>query len=1794
MTGIVMETADETKTGGGLQVVFIDAGLADAQGLAASVPAGAELVWIDPAADAIAQMAAWAVGKSGYDAIHIISHGEPGALLLGSTRIDAASLQAHGPELTALGEALGETGDILLYGCDVAAGSAGAGFLDLLARYSGADIAASTDATGAARLGGNWTLERQVGSIETSALGADGSPSYDALLVTPTLGTLIFTGNTGTADGIVEDGEAGSTNLSGIDIQVRNISDVNGTAVGNISWENNDFLFSSDNFTGLTYNDGANGGTKGMSIKSVGGTDFGIDQFTYYNWGETQSTTITVKGYLNGVQVASTTFEGWDANYLPRVVSLGAAFDIVDDVRLYISAGGFLGDQSATWHTINNIVITAAPPTAAITVADPALQLGETSLVTFTFSKAVTGFTTADLTVANGALSNLSSSDGGITWTATLTPNASITDATNVITLNNTGVTDLSGIAGSGTTNSNNYAIDTQRPTATIAVTDTALRIGETSLVTITFSEAVSGFTNADLTIANGTLTAVSSSDGGITWTATLTPGASINDTTNLITLNNTGVTDLAGNTGTGTTDSNNYAIDTMRPTATVVVADTALVAGETSLVTFTFSEAVTGFTNADLTIANGTLTAVSSSDGGITWTATYTPTDGVNDTSNVITLNNTGLSDLAGNAGSGTTSSGNYTIDTTRPTATIVVADNMLSIGETSLVTITFSEAVTDLTNADLTIANGTLGVVSSTDGGVTWTATFTPTASITDATNLITLDNTGVSNVSGNTGSGTTDSNNYVIDTMRPTATIVVADNALGTGQTSLVTVTFSEAVTGFTLADLTVANGTLSGLSTSDNITFTATLTPTAGITDTSNVITLDKTGVADVAGNAGSGTTNSNNYAIDGQRPTATIVVADAALAAGETSLVTFTFSEAVTGFDNSDLSIANGSLSAVSSSDGGITWTATLTPTGGIHDTSNLIVLNNTGVSDVAGNTGTGTTNSANYTIDTIRPTATIVVADPALMLGETSLVTVTFSEAVSGFTTADLTAANGALSNLSSSDGGITWTATLTPGSNVTDTTNVITLDNTGVHNVSGNIGSGTTDSNNYTIDTERPTATIVVADNALKAGETSLVTVTFSEAVTGFTTADLAVDNGTLSNLSSADGGITWTATLTPAGGITDTSNVLTLDKTGVTDLASNAGSGTIDSNNYAIDGVAPGVTSIMRTGSENTNAGSVQYTVTFTESVSGVDVTDFSLTPTGSVTGTIASVTAVNGSTYTVTVNGITGNGSLRLDLNNGATGISDAAGNAIAAGYTTGQSYQIDRAAPAVTSVGTPANATYVTGQNLNFTVNFNDAVIVSTAGGTPQIAVTLDTGGTVYAKYVGGSGTSALVFRLPVTAGQADMTGVTLGASINLNGGTIRDAVGNNLVPALNGVPSTSGILIGNDAPVLAGDLKATVVEGGSYTLKAADLSFSDADDSAAGVKFTVSGVASGTLLVNGRAAASFTAADIAAGRVTFRHDGSETVKASFKVLVEDGNEDSSAPVSSVFNLTVTPVNDAPALKVTQTIAAIAENASTASARKVADLTVLDVDGGSNKLSLAGADASLFEIRDNALWLKAGAKLDFETNPILDITIRLDDPTLGTSYEASKSIKISVKDVLEQVPGTSGNETLTGGNTDDYLDGKGGNDIIIGGGGNDTLAGGTGVDTLTGGAGADTFVFRLIDDSAKGISGYVNNAALGWQSGQDKRDIITDFTHGSDKIDLSAMDANTKLTGNQAFTWLGQGNFGGKAGQLLQRQFNETGTAKDKTIVYGDVDGDGRADFQIELAGLLALRADDFIL
>ncbi|ANG62755.1 hypothetical protein A8C75_09855 [Marinobacterium aestuarii] len=1127
--------------------------------------------------------------------------------------------------------------------------------------------------------------------------------------------------------------------------------------------------------------------------------------------GETSGVTISFNEAVTGLTSADFTVAngalsglGSTDGGITWTATLTPSADVTDASNLVTLDNTGVADTAGNAGTgstdSNNYAIDTLRPTANIVVADTALAAGETSGVTITFSEAVTGLTVGDFTVANGVLSSLSSADGGISWTATLTPSTSVEDSSNLISLDNTGVADTAGNAGTGSTDSNNYAIDTLRPTASIVVADTALAAGETSGVTITFSEAVTGLTVGDFSVANGALSSLSSADGGISWTATLTPTADITDASNLVTLNNTGVADSTGNAGTGSTDSNNYAIDTLRPTASIVVADTALSAGETSGVTITFSEAVTGLTVGDFSVANGVLSGLSSADGGISWTATLTPSTSVEDSSNLVTLDNTGVADSAGNAGTGSTDSNNYAIDTLRPTASIVVADTALAAGETSGVTITFSEAVTGLTGGDFTVANGVLSGLSSADGGITWTATLTPSASVEDSSNLISLDNTGVADSAGNAGTGSTDSNNYAIDTLRPTASIVVADTALAAGETSGVTITFSEAVTGLTVGDFSVANGVLSGLSSADGgISWTATLTPSASVEDSSNLISLDNTGVADTAGNAGSGSTDSNNYAIDTLRPTASIVVADTSLIAGETSGVTITFSEAVTGLTVGDFSVANGVLSSLSSADGGISWTATLTPSTSVEDSSNLVTLDNTGVADSAGNTGTGSTDSNNYAIDTLRPTASIVVADTALAAGETSGVTITFSEAVTGLTVGDFSVANGVLSSLSSADGGISWTATLTPSTSVEDSSNLVTLDNTGVADTAGNTGSGSTDSNNYAIDTLRPTASIVVADTALAAGETSLVTITFNEAVTGLSVGDFSVANGVLSGLSSADGGISWTATLTPSADVTDTSNLVTLDNTGVADTAGNAGSGSTDSNNYAIDTLRP-TASIVVADTALIAGETSGVTISFNEAVTGLTSGDFTVA-NGSLSG-LATTDGGISWTATLTPSADIEDSSNLISLDN--SGVADTAGNA-GSGSTDSNNYAIDTLIPAVTSVAVPADGTYVAGQSLDFTVNLSEAVLVDTTGGTPRLAVTLDVGGTVYADYVSGSGSTALLFSLTVLGGQLDTNGIALGTNIELNGATLSDGAGNNATSALNSIGSTAAVLIDAVAP-----------------------------------------------------------------------------------------------------------------------------------------------------------------------------------------------------------------------------------------------------------------------------------------------------------------------------------------------------------------------------------------------------
>lgn len=152
-----------------------------------------------------------------------------------------------------------------------------------------------------------------------------------------------------------------------------------------------------------------------------------------------------------------------------------------------------------------------------------------------------------------------------------------------------------------------------------------------------------------------------------------------------------------------------------------------------------------------------------------------------------------------------------------------------------------------------------------------------------------------------------------------------------------------------------------------------------------------------------------------------------------------------------------------------------------------------------------------------------------------------------------------------------------------------------------------------------------------------------------------------------------------------------------------------------------------------------------------------------------------------------------------------------------------------------------------------------------------------------------------------------------------------------------------------------------------------------------------------------------------------------------------------------------------------------------------------------------------------------------------------------------------------------------ENAIGGGGNDVISGNYANNRLQGGSGDDQINGHSGTDRSEGGAGADIFVFTVA-----GHSIHVNRSdGAKWTP-----DVLTDFTSGVDKIDLSEIDAIAGTASDDAFTFIGAAAFSGQAGQL---RFETAGSF---VHILGDVDGDGYADLHIIASGTQALAADFF--
>lgn len=312
---------------------------------------------------------------------------------------------------------------------------------------------------------------------------------------------------------------------------------------------------------------------------------------------------------------------------------------------------------------------------------------------------------------------------------------------------------------------------------------------------------------------------------------------------------------------------------------------------------------------------------------------------------------------------------------------------------------------------------------------------------------------------------------------------------------------------------------------------------------------------------------------------------------------------------------------------------------------------------------------------------------------------------------------------------------------------------------------------------------------------------------------------------------VSATNSGNTWTASYIITAGLIDAIN-RNVSVTATND--SGYSRTTADTSNATVDNITPSVSSVSVPANASYKVGdNLDFTVNFGENVTVNTVGGTPYIPITLDTGGTVNATYLSGSNssalvfrYTVASGNLDSNGiavGAAITANGGT--LLDAVGNTAtltlnSVGSTA--AVLVDGVAPAVSSVSVPTNGTYKIGDSLNFTVNFGENVTVNTGGGTPYIPITLDTGGTVQASYVSGSSTSALVFSYTVTSGTLDSNGIAVGAAITNNGGTLRDAAGNDATLTLNSVGSTAAVLVDGAAPTVT-----SVTSTGDGNYKAGD-------------------------------------------------------------------------------------------------------------------------------------------------------------------------------------------------------------------------------------------------------------------------------------------------------------------------------------------------------------------------------
>ena len=780
--------------------------------------------------------------------------------------------------------------------------------------------------------------------------------------------------------------------------------------------------------------------------------------------------------------------------------------------------------------------------------------------------------------------------NSGVTEAMTTVPVVSARDANNVLdTGYTTGITLTETGAGSAIMSG---TADTDGSSATVTITPTA---GASTFSGLTINYTASGAAeNFNLQASSGVLS-TSNSSQFLANTDTVNPR--ISDIFRAIPTNSpTNVDSLTW------TIAFNEVVNNFDVTDVEVTGTTATVQSITPIGSSVYRVTVSG---GDLATLNGTATLAIASGHNIADEAGNALTNLVPTVQNVNT----------------------FVVDNNEPTVAISGVSANSNAAFTA--TFTFSEAVTGFDATDITLGNATKGTFTATSSTV-YTLVVTPTGA------AVTIDvaaNSAIDVASNGNTAATQATTSY--DATDPT--VAISGVPANSNAAFTATFTFSEAVTGFDATDITLGNATKGTFTATSSTVYTLVVTPTGA------AVTVDvaANGAVDVASNGNTAATQASS-AFDNAAPTVAISGVPANSNAAFTA--TFTFSEAVTGFDATDITLGNatkGTFTATSST----VYTLVVTPTGAavtIDVAANVAI-------DVASNGNTAAT-QATTSYDATDPT--VAISGVPANSNAAFTATFTFSEAVTGFDATDITLAN-------ATKGAFTATSSTIYTLVVTPTGAAVTVDvaANGAIDIASN---GNTAAIQATTNYDATDPAVVISGVPADTNTAFTATFTFSEAVTGFDATDITLGNATKGTFVATSSTV-YTLVVTPTGA------AVTVDVAAnrAIDVASNGNTAATQASS-AFDNEAP-TFAIGAPSVTTTRNGPVTYTLNYANADNiTLALNNITLNKTGDADGTLALSGTDN--SRTVTISDISGDGTLAISI--AANSASDKAGNNAAA--------------------------------------------------------------------------------------------------------------------------------------------------------------------------------------------------------------------------------------------------------------------------------------------------------------------------------------------------------------------------------------------------------------------------------------------------------------------------------------------------------------------------------------------